>query len=85
MWTQLTLMLLTLAVQGAGVVGARTKLLTSLKKAHLDSSNHFEPVAVDTSTSTFYFLYKLVIVIRMMQIVNNLWNWVVKWVRMCPL
>ena len=53
MWTQLTLMLLSLAVQGAGVVGARTKLLTSLKKAHLDSSNHFEPVAVDTST--FYF------------------------------
>ena len=53
MWTQLTLMLLSLAVQGAGVVGARTKLLTSLKNAHLDSSNHFEPVAVDTST--FYF------------------------------
>ena len=41
------------AVQGAGVVGARTKMLTSLKNAHLDSSNHFEPVAVDTST--FYF------------------------------
>ena len=48
MWTQHTLMLLSLAVQGAGVVGARTKLLTSLKNAHLDSSNHFEPVAVDT-------------------------------------
>ena len=39
MWTQHTLMLLSLAVQGTGVVGARTKLLTSLKNAHLDSSN----------------------------------------------
>ena len=55
-WTQHTLMLLSLAVQGAGVVGARTKLLTFLKNAHLDSSNHFEPVAVDTSTSRFVFV-----------------------------
>ena len=54
MWTQLTLMLLSLAVQGTGVVGARTKLLTSLKNAHLDSSNHFEPVAVDTCYSCYY-------------------------------
>ena len=43
------------ALQGAGVVGARTKLLTSLKNAHLDSSNHFEPVAVDTTTSLTCF------------------------------
>ena len=52
-WWMSHLMLLSLAVQGAGVVGARTKLLTSLKNAHLDASNHFEPVAVDTST--FFF------------------------------